>query len=107
MAAGAAGCILAARLAAGDPALKILVLEGGPHTLDDPAVTTPGAFLNNLVPGAAPRTRFFTSEVSEEMLGRQTVVPVGGCVGGATAINCTRAGALLDCTLISRARGQS
>ncbi|EJD41743.1 putative methanol oxidase [Auricularia subglabra TFB-10046 SS5] len=84
--AGAAGCVLTARLAAADPTLKILVLEGGPHTLNNPDVLTPGVSTKNLLPNM-PRTRYFTSEPSEHLLGRQTVVPAGGCVGGGTAIN--------------------
>ena len=62
------------------------MLEGGPHTLDDPDVTVPGTFINNIVPGA-PRTRFVTSEPSDHLLGRTTVVPTGACVGGGTAVN--------------------
>ncbi|KZV84968.1 alcohol oxidase [Exidia glandulosa HHB12029] len=84
--AGAAGCIIAARLAAADPTLRITLLEGGRHTLNDPAVTTPGAYLNHLIPGA-PYTRFITSEPSEHLGGRYTTVQAGGCVGGGTAIN--------------------
>ncbi|EJD41718.1 alcohol oxidase, partial [Auricularia subglabra TFB-10046 SS5] len=83
---GAAGSVLAARLAAADPNLKILVLEGGPHTLNDPDVTTPGPFLKNLLPNM-PRTRYYTTEPSKDLLGRQTTVQAGGCVGGGTAIN--------------------
>lgn len=85
--AGASGCIIASRLAAADPTLKILILESGPHTFDEPAVKTPGRYLENLVPGAAPRTSFIMSEPSEHILDRQTAVPTGHCVGGGTAIN--------------------
>lgn len=84
--AGAAGCVLAARLAAAAPDLRILVLEHGPHTLNDPAVLTPARFLENLSPGM-PRTRYYTSEPSAALLGRQMTVQAGGCVGGGTAIN--------------------
>lgn len=65
--AGAAECVLAARLAAVAPDLRILVLELGPHTLGDPAVLTPARFPENLSPGM-PRTRYFTSEPSQDLL---------------------------------------
>ncbi|EJD50222.1 FAD/NAD(P)-binding domain-containing protein [Auricularia subglabra TFB-10046 SS5] len=84
--AGTAGCVLAARLATAAPELRIIVLESGPHTLNDGAVLTPGRFLENLMPGA-PRTRVFLAEPSAELLGRQATVQAGGCVGGGTAIN--------------------
>ncbi|EJD50220.1 putative methanol oxidase [Auricularia subglabra TFB-10046 SS5] len=84
--AGAAGSVLTARLAAAAPELKILVLEQGPHTLNDPAVLQPARFTENLLPGM-PRTRYFTSEPSADLLGRTTTVQAGGCVGGGTAIN--------------------
>src|SRR5258707_2258765 len=50
---GAAGCILAGRLAAADPELCILVLEAGPPTYNNPAPRQPAHYLSHLPPGSA------------------------------------------------------
>lgn len=47
---GAAGCVISARLAAAAPDLRILVLELGPHTLNDPSILTPALFLEHMGP---------------------------------------------------------
>jgi alcohol oxidase len=55
--AGAAGCVTAGRLAVADPTLKILVLEAGPHTKDDPTVVRPALFVTHFSPNSKLVTR--------------------------------------------------
>ncbi|KZV84973.1 alcohol oxidase [Exidia glandulosa HHB12029] len=84
--AGAAGCVVVARLAELDPTLKILVLEAGGHTLNDPAIRTPGGFQKLSYP-TSTRATHYESEPSEDMAGRRLIVDAGRCVGGGTSIN--------------------
>ncbi|KZV99656.1 alcohol oxidase [Exidia glandulosa HHB12029] len=84
--AGVAGCVIASRLSAAQPNLKILLIEMGRDVRDDPAVRTPGIFMNNLVPGA-PYSQFYVGEPSETQLGNSAIIPAGACVGGGSAIN--------------------
>lgn len=86
-AAGAAGCVIAARLAEAHPKLDILVLEAGQHIQNDSAITVPAGFMDLSVPGSRRATRY-ACEPSDDMVGRQLSIDVGNCVGGGTAINC-------------------
>ncbi|THH02999.1 hypothetical protein EW146_g10522, partial [Bondarzewia mesenterica] len=47
---GTCGCLIAGRLAAADPHLKILVLEAGPPTRDLLTHTQPARYLSHLAP---------------------------------------------------------
>jgi hypothetical protein len=85
---GAAGCIVAGRLAVADPNLRILVLEAGPTTYNDPAHTQPMRYPTHLAPGS--RTiRVHTSRPSAALGGRSVTVQCGQCLGGGGSINCT------------------
>lgn len=84
---GVASCVIAGRLADADPALKILVVEAGPHTQDDPVHTQPARYGSHLVPGAKTMT-FHVTAPEEAMDGRRSIVPAGHCVGGGSAVNC-------------------
>ena len=85
---GAAGCVVAGRLAAADPDLRILVLEAGPSTYNDPAHRQPGRYLSHLAPGS--RTiRVHVSPPSAALGDRSALVPCGQCLGGGGSINCT------------------
>ncbi|KZW01403.1 alcohol oxidase [Exidia glandulosa HHB12029] len=83
---GVTGCVIATRLSAAQPNLKILIMEMGPDVRDEPAVRTPGIYMNNLVPGA-PYSQFYIGEPSEALLGNSVIVAAGACVGGGSAIN--------------------
>lgn len=77
----------AGRLAAADPSLRILLVEAGPHVLEDPASVQPARFLSNLSPGTRT-VKFVVSHPSEHLGGRPVVVPSGQCIGGGSSVNC-------------------
>ncbi|KAH7409702.1 hypothetical protein BKA64DRAFT_665641 [Cadophora sp. MPI-SDFR-AT-0126] len=83
---GTAGCVIAGRLAAADPNLEILVIEGGQNNFDDPRIVNPGVALHNIVPGSTT-AMFWQGEKSEHLAGRSPVVPSGGVLGGGSSIN--------------------
>ncbi|KAJ7158537.1 GMC oxidoreductase-domain-containing protein [Mycena filopes] len=83
---GASGCLIAGRLAAADPSLRILILEAGEHTRDLPAHTQPARYLSHLAPNSTTVT-FQVSTLSSNLGGRPLVVPVGRCLGGGSSVN--------------------
>ncbi|KAF7796088.1 hypothetical protein EIP86_007259 [Pleurotus ostreatoroseus] len=83
---GTAGCIVAGRLAAADPKLRILVLEAGPGTKDDLAHIQPARFITHYVP-TANTVRFHFSQPSDALGGRPLPVIAGQCLGGGSSIN--------------------
>ena len=78
--------MVAGRLAAADPSLRILILEAGPQTKDDPRCVEPSQCISHLEPGD-PFMSFHVAEPSPYLDGRQLVVSSGRCVGGGSAIN--------------------
>jgi hypothetical protein len=84
---GAAGCIVAGRLAAADPDLRILVLEAGPPTYNSPAHRQPARFISHITPGSRT-VRVHASRPSAALGDRSTLVPCGQCLGGGGSINC-------------------
>ncbi|EMD35142.1 hypothetical protein CERSUDRAFT_139982 [Gelatoporia subvermispora B] len=85
---GTAGCIIAGRLAAADPSLKILVIEAGPPTLDDVLHTQPARYLYHLRPDSTT-VKFNVGKPSPHVAGRSIIVPCGQCVGGGSSVNFT------------------
>jgi hypothetical protein len=85
---GAAGCVVAGRLAAADPDLRILVLEAGPPTYNNPAHRQPACFLSHLAPSSRT-VRVHASRPSAALGDRSTLVPCGQCLGGGGSVNCT------------------
>ena len=85
---GAAGLVLASRLASASPAPSILVIESGPPTTkDDPLHTQPARYFHHLRPDS--RTiHFHVARPSEALRGHAPVVPCGRCVGGGSSVNC-------------------
>ncbi|KAI0294584.1 alcohol oxidase-like protein [Russula brevipes] len=83
---GTAGCVVAGRLAAADPDLRILILEAGPETHNNPAHTQPFRFPSHLAPGSRT-TRVHTSRPSAALGGRSAAVPCGQCLGGGSSVN--------------------
>lgn len=79
--AGAAGCLIAARLA-GAGATVLLVESGGGD--DQPAIATPGIWFTNI--GGANDWRF-TAEPTASVAGRRVPVAMGHVLGGGTSIN--------------------
>lgn len=78
---GTAGCIIAARLAAADPKLCILVIEAGKNNFADPAVTNPAVFLSHLSP-ESDTVNFYRGRKAKELAGREPIVPAGEVLGG-------------------------
>ncbi|KAI0516961.1 GMC oxidoreductase [Xylaria bambusicola] len=83
---GTAGCIVAARLAEADPGLSILVIEGGQDNYNNPAVVTPAMFLTHLAPDSKTAL-FYKARKSDQLAGREVIVPCGGTLGGGSSIN--------------------
>ncbi|KAH9978294.1 alcohol oxidase [Russula compacta] len=83
---GAAGCVVAGRLAAADPELRILILEAGPTTHNNPIHTRPALFLSHLAPGSRT-ARVHTSPPTAALGDRSALVPCGQCLGGGGSIN--------------------
>ena len=85
---GVAGCVVAGRLAAADSDLRILVLEAGPPTYNNPAHIQPAHFLSHIAPGSRT-VRAHASRPSAALGNRSTIVPCGQCLGGGGSVNCT------------------
>ncbi|KAH9013882.1 alcohol oxidase-like protein [Lactarius pseudohatsudake] len=83
---GAAACVIAGRLAAADADLRVLILEAGSTTFNDPAHTQPLSFLSHLAPGSRT-VRAHVSQPSAALGGRTTTVPCGQCLGGGGSVN--------------------
>lgn len=86
--AGTAAGVAAGRLAAADPALRILLIESGPHVKDDFKFTQPGHCLSHLRPDN-PIWKVHVSNVSEYLGGRPQVVTCAHVVGGGSSVNFT------------------
>ncbi|KAA1469916.1 alcohol oxidase-like protein [Dentipellis sp. KUC8613] len=85
---GTAACVIAGRLAAAAPDLRILVLEAGPPTKDLLSHLQPARYLHHLHP-SANTVRFHASSPSDSLGGRSLVVPCGQCLGGGSSVNFT------------------
>ena len=80
--------MIAGRLALADPSLSILIIEGGKNNLDDPLVTNPAMFLAHLAPDSQTAL-FYKANASQDLAGREAIVPSGGILGGGSSINFT------------------
>ncbi|KAG2113893.1 GMC oxidoreductase-domain-containing protein [Suillus discolor] len=83
---GATACVVAGRLAAYDPSLRILILEAGQHTLNKPIHVQPSQALLNLAPTSTTVT-FNIGNPSPHINGRAPIVFSGRCVGGGSCVN--------------------
>ncbi|KAG2137938.1 GMC oxidoreductase-domain-containing protein [Suillus clintonianus] len=83
---GATACVIAGRLAACDPSLKILILEGGGHTLDQDAHVQPYLYATHQAPTSTTVTPYVANP-SPSLNGRAPIVSVGHCVGGGSSVN--------------------
>ncbi|KAG9312156.1 hypothetical protein JVU11DRAFT_7446 [Chiua virens] len=84
--AGTAACVIAGRLAAADPSLKILVIERGEHTRDVPNVVQPSRFVEHLAPNSTSFSHH-AGKPSKHLDGRAPVVSCVRAVGGGSAVN--------------------
>ncbi|KAJ8597324.1 hypothetical protein M405DRAFT_855796 [Rhizopogon salebrosus TDB-379] len=85
---GTTACVVAGRLAACDPSLKILILEAGPHTLNKAAHVQPYLYPTHMARTSTTVT-FNIGNPSPHLNGRTPVVPCGRCVGGGSSVNCS------------------
>jgi alcohol oxidase len=79
--------VIAGRLAAADPSLRLLVLEAGPHTRGLDAHRQPARYSTHLHPNSKTATSNVSKPI-EELGGRTVVVHSARCVGGGSSINC-------------------
>lgn len=84
---GTTACVVAGRLIAANPSLKILIIERGQHSRDIPIHVQPCRFIENIAPTSTTAS-FHTALPSDHVNGRAITVPSGKCVGGGSAINC-------------------
>lgn len=79
---------MAGRLAKADPNLSILIVERGTNNLNDPNVVNPSRFLTHLTPNSKT-TIIYKGNKSEDLNGREPLVPSGGMLGGGSSVNFT------------------
>ncbi|KAG1832895.1 hypothetical protein DFJ58DRAFT_719476 [Suillus subalutaceus] len=83
---GTTACVVAGRLAAWDPSLSILILEGGKHTLNQAAYVQPYRFASHFVPTSTTMT-FNVGNPSPRLNGRAPIVRSAHCIGGGSSVN--------------------
>ncbi|KAF3768163.1 alcohol dehydrogenase [Cryphonectria parasitica EP155] len=83
---GAAGCVVAGRLAESDPKLAILVIESGPNNFGDPMVTVPAFWLSHTNP-SDKYTWSYKASASQYLAGRESIIPAGRILGGGSSVN--------------------
>ncbi|CAZ79441.1 unnamed protein product [Tuber melanosporum] len=83
---GAAGSVVAGRLATADPSLSILVVEGGKNNHNLLTVVRPALFLTHMTPGSTT-ARFYKGKASKQLNGREPIIPVANILGGGSSIN--------------------
>lgn len=86
---GTTSCVVAARLSNADPNLSILVVERGPDNWNDPTVTNPLLFMENILNlgGPNPRMSYYHGQEEPSAANRAMVVPVGNVLGGGSSVN--------------------
>lgn len=84
---GTSACVAADRLAACDSSLRILILESGPHTLDNPAHVQPYQCFTHLA-STSTTLALNIGNPSPRLNGRAPIVASGHCVGGGSSVNC-------------------
>ena len=83
---GIAGCVVAGRLAAADPELSILLIEGGENNAGKDTITQPALFPMNMIPQSKTAV-WYHAKASEALAGREYPLLTGGLLGGGSSIN--------------------
>ncbi|KAG8212842.1 GMC oxidoreductase-domain-containing protein [Butyriboletus roseoflavus] len=83
---GTTACVIAGRLAATEPSLKILIVESGQHSRDVPIHVHPCRCVEHLAPYATTLSSH-VGKPSTHLDGRTPVIQSGRAVGGGSAVN--------------------
>ncbi|KAG8212846.1 hypothetical protein J3R82DRAFT_11163 [Butyriboletus roseoflavus] len=83
---GTTACVVAGRLAAADPSLKILIVESGQHSRDLPIHVHPCRYIENIALKTTTIS-FHVGKPSTHLDGRVPVFQSGRAVGGGSAVN--------------------
>ncbi|KAF9219422.1 alcohol oxidase [Gyrodon lividus] len=83
---GTTACVIAGRLAAADPSLKILVVESGQHSRDLPIHVQPSQFVANLAPTSTTMS-CLVGRPSQHLNERSPLSMCGRSVGGGSTVN--------------------
>ncbi|KAI8944501.1 alcohol oxidase-like protein [Xylaria longipes] len=83
---GAAGCVVASRLADADPKLSILVIEGGPNNRNVPTVVHPVLWAANYLPDN-PMASHHKAGKEQQLADRESIVHIGSSLGGGSSVN--------------------
>ncbi|KAI5475229.1 hypothetical protein MNV49_001709 [Pseudohyphozyma bogoriensis] len=99
---GAAGSVVAGRLAKADPNLQVAIIESGQDNRDMPSSIQPALYISHLAPtsttgkeGSVPPdcaetnvdSSFYVGKESKALGGRAPIVPTGHVMGGGSSIN--------------------
>ncbi|KAL0575688.1 hypothetical protein V5O48_006276 [Marasmius crinis-equi] len=84
---GTTACVVAGRLAAADPSLRILILEAGTHVRDNPTHLQPARYHNMNLVAPGETLSFHVGKPSQALNGRSSTVTAGKCVGGGSSVN--------------------
>ncbi|KAK3295243.1 GMC oxidoreductase-domain-containing protein [Chaetomium fimeti] len=83
---GTTACVVASRLAAADPNLSILMIEGGQNNAGIPTITHPAYFMSSLAPESKTNL-FYKTNKSAALADRELILPSGGILGGGSSTN--------------------
>ncbi|KAG9316082.1 hypothetical protein JVU11DRAFT_3753 [Chiua virens] len=83
---GTTACVVAGRLIAADPNLRILIIESGQHSRDVPIHTQPCRFVEHFKPNTTTLS-FHAGKASADLNGRTPFIGCGKSVGGGSAVN--------------------
>ncbi|KAF7344913.1 Alcohol oxidase [Mycena venus] len=84
---GTTACVVAGRLATADSSLRILILENGRSTKDNPAHVQPGRFIENITTRGSEILTLHSSKPGINLDGRAPVASNANCMGGGSSIN--------------------
>ena len=88
-----------------DRNLRILILEAGPTTQNDPAHLYPMQCRKHRAPGSHT-TRTYVGRPSASLGGRSAIIRTGQCLGGGGSVNCAFLFLLLPCAVPLRTRNK-
>ncbi|KAJ6458826.1 GMC oxidoreductase-domain-containing protein [Mycena vitilis] len=84
---GTTACVTAGRLAAADNSLRILLVENGPSTRENPTHVQPGRFLDIVMKPEAQVFTFHEANPGVSLGGRVPRASNANCLGGGSSIN--------------------